>query len=69
MAHIYTIRCPKCGNNYEVMKGILISESERDPMSKEREFETPVKCPKCGFEFSLQDENYKDSFILSMLAD
>lgn len=28
-----------------------------------------IRCPKCGFEFSLQDENYKDSFMLSMLAD
>ena len=69
MASIYTIRCPKCGKEYEVMKGILMSECDLDPMPKEREFETPVKCPKCGFEFSLQDENYKDSVMLSMLAD
>jgi len=46
-----------------------MSEEDLDPMPKEREFETPVKCPKCGFEFSLQDENYKDSFMLSLLAD
>lgn len=28
-----------------------------------------IRCPKCGFEFSLQDENYKDSFMLFLLAD
>jgi len=28
-----------------------------------------VRCLKSGFEFSLQDENYKDSFMLSLLAD
>lgn len=28
-----------------------------------------VRCLKCGFEFSLQNENYKDSFMLSLLAD
>lgn len=28
-----------------------------------------VRCHNCGFEFSLQDENYKDSFMLSLLAD
>jgi len=69
MAHIYTVRCPKCGKEYEVMKGILMSECDLDPMPKEREFETPVKCPKCGFEFSLQDEKYQDSIVLTMLED
>lgn len=28
-----------------------------------------IRCPKGGFEFSLQDENYKDSFMLSLLVD
>lgn len=69
MAHIYTIRCPKCGKEYEVMKGILMSECGLDPMPKEREFETPVKCPKCGFEFSIQDEKYQENVMLTMLAD
>ena len=69
MAHIYTIRCPKCGKKYEVMKGILMSECDLDPMPKDREFETPVKCPKCGFEFSLQDEKNKENIIEFMLLD
>ena len=69
MAQIYTIRCPKCGREYEVMKGVLMSEMDLDPMPKEREFETPVKCPKCGFEFSLQDEKNKENIIEFMLLD
>ena len=28
MASIYTVRCPKCGKEYEVMKGILMSEED-----------------------------------------
>lgn len=69
MAHIYTIRCPKCGKEYEVMKGILMSECGINPIPKERLEETPVTCPKCGFSFSLKDEMYKDNIGLTMLVD
>ena len=69
MAQIYTIRCPKCGKEYEVMKGILMSEEHLNPLPKDRKEETPVKCPKCGFELSILDERYKDCIMLTMLAD
>lgn len=69
MAHIYTVRCPKCGKEYEVMKGILMSECGLNLIPKERLEETPVTCPKCGFSFSLKDEMYKDNIGLTMLVD
>ena len=54
MAKVYTINCPKCGCQFEVMKGILVNESDLDPIPEERREETPFTCPICGLEMSTQ---------------
>ena len=60
MATLYTIICPKCGCEFEVMKGILMSEAHLDPIPEERLEETPFTCPVCGLEMSTRDENFHD---------
>lgn len=68
MAQIYTIRCPQCGKEYEVMKGILMSECDK-PIPEERKEETPVTCPHCGQILSLADEKAKAYIQTVMMAD
>jgi len=68
MAHIYTIRCPKCGKEYEAMKGILMSECD-NPVPDERREETPVACPHCGQKLSLKDEKSKAYIQTVMMVD
>ena len=69
MAKIYSIVCPKCGHRFEVMKGILVSESGLDPIPEERLEETPFKCPVCGLEMSVEDEDFKKHVVAVMMAD
>ena len=69
MAKIYTINCPKCGNQFEVMKGILVNESNLDPIPEDRLEETPFKCPVCGLEMSTQDEDFNNHVEMMMMAD
>ena len=69
MAKVYTINCPKCGCQFEVMKGILVSESDLDPIPEERQEETPFTCPICGLEISTQDPDFNDHVEIVMMVD
>ena len=69
MAKIYSIVCPKCGHRFEVMKGILVSESGLDPIPEERLEETLFKCPVCGLEMSVEDEDFNKHVAAVMMAD
>ena len=69
MAKIYSIVCLKCGHRFEVMKGILVRESGMDPIPEERLEETPFKCPVCGLEMSVEDEDFKKHVVAVMMAD
>ena len=69
MAKIYSIVCPKCGHRVEIMKGILVSESGMDPIPEERLEETPFKCPVCGLEMSVEDEDFNKHVAAVMMAD
>ena len=69
MAKIYTVVCPKCGHRFEVMKGILVRESGMDPIPVERLEETPFKCPVCGLEMSVEDEDFNKHVAAVMMAD
>ena len=69
MAKIYLIRCPKCGKEYEAMKGILMSECGLDPIPEDRQEETPVECPHCGHKLNLQEESSQACIETIMMAD
>lgn len=69
MAKVYTVNCPKCGLQFEVMKGILVSESNLDPIPEERLEETPFTCPVCGLVMSTQDPDFNDHVEMVMMVD
>ena len=69
MAHIYIIRCPKCGKEYEATKGIFVSECGIDPIPEDRQEDTPAVCPHCGHKLDLQEESSKAYIESIMLAD
>ena len=69
MAKVYTVNCPKCGHQFEVMKDILVSESNLDPIPEERLEETPFTCPICGLEMSTQDPDFNDHVEMVMMVD
>lgn len=68
MAHIYTVKCPKCGKEFEVMKGILMSEVDKE-VPADRDFNVPAVCPTCKFKIDLQDPANEKYISLLMLAD
>lgn len=69
MAKVYTINCPICGHQFEVMKGILVSESNLDPIPEDRLEETPFTCPVCGLEMSTQDPDFNDHVEMVIMVD
>ena len=69
MAKRYTIKCPVCLKEFEVMKGILVSESNLDLIPLDRLDETPFDCPFCGHTMSLEDEDFNSHVISIMMAD
>lgn len=69
MAKTYVIKCPTCGQDFGVIKGILVSESEHNPIPKDRRDETPFDCPFCGHTMSLEDEVFNNHVISIIMVD
>lgn len=69
MAKIYNIICPKCGKEYQAIKGILMSECNLDPIPEERLEETPVVCPHCGEALSIEEAKSQKCVQSVMMAD
>ena len=59
MATIYTMICTECGKKFEVMKGILMSESDLNQIPEDRQEETPFNCPNCKHQMSAKDTDFK----------
>jgi len=68
MAKIYQMHCPQCGERFEKIKGIFVSECGK-PMPPERAEEAPFRCPKCGRVFCTEDEDFNKYVESFMLAD
>lgn len=51
------------------MKGILVSESNLNPIPDERLEETPFKCPVCGLVMSVEDQDFNDHVEMVMMVD
>ena len=69
MEKVYIINCPKCGHQFEVMKGVLMSEANLNPIPEDRLEETPFRCPVCGLEMSTQDADFNDHVETIMMVD
>lgn len=68
MAQIYTIKCPKCGKEFEVMKGILMSEVGKD-VPADRDENIPAVCPTCKLKIDLQDLENEKYIVSVLMAD
>ena len=69
MAKTYFIKCPACGQDFEVTKGILVSESGLNPIPKDRLDDTPFDCPFCGHTMSVEDEDFMEHVVTIMMVD
>ena len=69
MAKIYIIKCPACGQEFEVTKGILVRESGLNSIPEARLDETPFDCPSCGHTMSLEDEGFMDLVVTMLMVD
>lgn len=65
MAQIYTVKCPKCGKEFEVMKGILMSEVGKE-VPADRDESVPAVCPTCKLKIDLQDPA-NDKYIVGII--
>ena len=69
MAKIYLVKCPVCGQEFEITKGILASESGLSPIPEDRLDETPFDCPFCGHTMSLDDGGLMEHVVAMMMVD
>ena len=69
MAQLYTIKCPKCGEQFVVSKGVLMSWDFSQPIPKEYWDETPFNCPKCNHTMCVLDEDFRNHVIQVIYAD
>ena len=69
MAQLYTIKCPKCGKQFMVSKGVLMSWDFSQPIPKEYWDETPFNCPQCNHTMCVLDEDFRNHIIQVIYAD
>lgn len=69
MAKIYIVKCPVCGHEFKVTKGILVKESILNSIPEDRKDETAFDCPICGHTMSVEDKNFMKHVVAMMMAD
>lgn len=69
MAQLYTIKCPKCGEVFNVPKGVFMSWDFSMPIPVNLRDETPFNCPSCNHTMCVQDENFDDCVVNIMFVD
>ena len=69
MAELLKIKCPKCGHQFEITKGVLMSWDFSKPIPEELREETPFNCPKCNHQMSVLDDDIHDHVVESCFMD
>ena len=69
MATYYTIKCPKCGCVFDVVKGVTMSYDFSKPIPVDLREETPFHCPDCNLTMCVEDEQFNTSLLEVVLAD
>ena len=69
MAQLYSIKCPKCGEQFEVPKGVFKSWDFSQPIPEGLRDETPFNCPSCGHTMCVLDEDFSDHVIDVLFGD
>lgn len=69
MAQLFTIKCPKCGDEFDITKGVLMSWDFSKPIPKELQEETPFNCPKCNYQMTVLDDDFQDHVMKVLFMD
>ena len=69
MASSYCIKCPKCGTEFEVTKGVLMSWDPSEPIPEELLDETPFNCPNCKHTMCVLDKDFYKHVTLAANVD
>jgi DNA-directed RNA polymerase subunit RPC12/RpoP len=69
MAQLYTIKCPKCGRVFNVLKGVTMSWDFSRPIPKNLQEDTPFNCPDCNHQMCVNDKIFQDCVVVIMHLD
>ena len=69
MALFYTIKCPECGETFNIQKGVLMSWDFLKPIPIELKEETPFSCPICKHKMCVLDEDFNEHVERCVAAD
>ena len=70
MAKLYEVICPRCGQSFEIMKGVTVEELRSgEQIPKSREEDEPDYCPKCHHKMSVLDPDFSDHVKMIMMLD
>lgn len=69
MAQLYTIKCPKCGREFNVLKGVTMSWDFSRPIPKNLQEDTPFNCPDCNHQMCVNDKIFQDCVVVIMHLD
>lgn len=69
MAQFYTIKCPKCGYEFNIVKGVFMSWDISKPIPKELKEETPFSCPNCNYTMCVQYDHFEEYVINVLFGD
>lgn len=69
MAQLYTVKCPKCGTEFIVPKGVLMSWDFSKPTPIESRDETPFNCPKCNHTMCVNDGDFHEHVVNVVYVD
>ena len=70
MAQVYDVICPKCGQSFQIMKGVTMMEAQSGvEIPKSRDENEPDNCPNCNHQLLVNDPELRDFVKLVMLID
>ena len=69
MAQLYTIKCPKCGEEFSIPKGVFMSWDFSQPILEDLRDDSPFNYPNCGHTMCVLDKDFRDHVVDILFAD
>ncbi len=69
MAQFYIIKCPKCGTQFGIGKGVFMSWDFSKPIPESLRDETSFDCPICKHTMCAKDEDFHDHVVSVQFID
>lgn len=69
MAQFFTIKCPKCGEEFNIVKGVYMSWDFTKPIPEDLKEETPFNCPKCNHTMCVKDDSFNNYVVNVIFGD